>query len=57
MSEALEYMNGIRRMLETLMQDGIMDSQTCEQAKTWIDSATTAMDEAIGAQTRSEAAA
>ena len=56
MSEALEYMIGIRRMLETLMQDKIMDSQTCEQAKTWIDSATTAMDEAIGAQTRSEAA-
>lgn len=56
MSEALEYMNGIRRMLETLMQDGIMDSQTCEQAKRWIDEAAKAMDEAIGAQTRSEVA-
>lgn len=54
MSEAMGYLLQILKMVETAMNDASIDSQLCAKAKSKIDDAFTAMDEACAAQGKFE---
>jgi hypothetical protein len=54
MTEAFEQIVRLRNEIERVMQDGIFDAQLCERAKTFMDAAFDALDEAVAAQGKFE---
>ncbi len=54
MSDTLQYLETIRRMIETTMVDAEMDDQLCQEAKDRLDEAFTALDMACSAQDKKE---
>lgn len=54
MSEAMEYLLAIQRMIETAQTDGIINGQLCQKAADKVDEAFAAIDEAAKAQKKHE---